>query len=91
MDLVLQAYVAQSGEDKPGRLDLGFRTFAIRQIRLFLFAGHDSRSSTICYAFHLLSLNPATLNHIRSEHDRVLGSDAEKAATLLEDYPKLLQ
>lgn len=90
MDLVLQAYIAQSGEQKPANLDPDFRTFAIRQIRLFVFTGHDSTSSTICYAFHLLSQNPDALKRIRSEHDRVLGSDVAKASTLLEEYPKLL-
>ncbi|KAL8697267.1 MAG: hypothetical protein Q9201_007209, partial [Fulgogasparrea decipioides] len=90
MDLVLQAYIAQSGEHKPAELDPDFRAFAIRQIRLFVFTGHDSTSSTICYAFHLLSQNPDALKRIRSEHDRVLGSDTTKASTLLEEYPKLL-
>lgn len=58
MDLVLQAYIAQSGDEKPKVFDPMFRDFAIRQIRLFLFTGHDSTSSTICYTFHLLSQNP---------------------------------
>lgn len=69
IDLVLQAYIAQSGEHKPERLDPEFRAFAIRQVRLFVFLGHDSTSSTICYALHLLSQNPDTLKRIRSEHD----------------------
>lgn len=90
MDLVLQAYIAQSGEQKPNMLDPGFRAFAIRQIRLFVFTGHDSTSSTICYTFHLLSQNPDALHRIRSEHDQVLGKDVSKASTLLEEHPKLL-
>ncbi|KAI4137964.1 MAG: hypothetical protein LQ341_004885, partial [Variospora aurantia] len=92
MDLVLQAYIAQSGsgDQKPKVLDPVFRDFAIRQIRLFLFTGHDSTSSTICYAFHLLSQNPDTLSRIRSEHDKVLGKDCSKASAGLEGNPKLL-
>ncbi|KAL8934630.1 MAG: hypothetical protein Q9216_005805, partial [Gyalolechia sp. 2 TL-2023] len=90
IDLVLQAYVAQSGEQKPAKLDPTFRTFAIRQIRLFVFAGHDSTSSTICYAFHLLSKNPAALQHIRAEHDRVFGKDLAQTSPLLATNPKLL-
>ena len=90
IDLVLQAYIAQSGESKPERLDPDFRTFAIRQIRLFVFLGHDSTSSTICYALHCLSQNPDALSRIRFEHDQVLGEDASNAPTLLEERPKLL-
>ena len=90
IDLVLQAYIAQSGESKPERLDPDFRTFAIRQIRLFVFLGHDSTSSTICYALHCLSQNPDALRRIRLEHDQVLGEDASNAPTLLEERPKLL-
>ena len=90
IDLVLQAYLAQSGKHKPERLDPEFRAFAIRQIRLFVFLGHDSTSSTICYALHLLSQNPDALNRIRAEHNQVLGTDVSKAPTLLEEQPKLL-
>ena len=90
IDLVLQAYLAQSSDYKSDALDATFRAFAIRQIRLFVFAGHDSTSSTICYAFHLLSQHPEALKRIRSEHDRLLGQDASRAAFLLEDNPKLL-
>ena len=90
IDLVLQAYIGQSGEYRPEKMDPEFRAFAIRQIRLFVFLGHDSTSSTICYALHLLSQNPDSLKRIRSEYDRVLGKDVTKAATLLEEQPKLL-
>lgn len=90
MDLVLQAYIAQSGEHKPETLDPEFRAFAIRQIRLFVFTGHDSTSSTICYALHLLSQNPDALNRIRSEHNQVLDLDLSKASTMLEENPQFL-
>ena len=90
IDLVLQAYISQSGEQMPKTLDSEFRAFAIRQIRLFVFTGHDSTSSTICYAFHLLSQNPDALNRIRFEHDQVLGKDVSKASLMLEEHLKLL-
>ena len=90
IDLVLQAYNAQSGEQEPRSLDPEFRAFAIRQIRLFVFLGHDSTSSTICYILHLLSQNPDALKRIRSEHDQVFGKDVSKASTMLESQPQLL-
>ena len=90
IDLVLQAYLTDAGKQQLEKLDPNFRAFAIRQIRLFVFTGHDSTSSTICYAFHLLSQNPDALHLIRSEHSEVLGKDLTEASTLLQQDPKLL-
>ena len=72
-------------------LDKGFRIFAIRQIRLFVFAGHDSTSSTICYIFYLLSANLEALSLLRAEHDKALGTDTAAAASLLESCPQLTE
>ena len=78
IDLILQAYATTSSSDGkiPECLDTEFRTFAIRQIRLFVFVGHDSTSSTICYIMHLLFGNPDKLHRIRKELDSVFqGAD----------------
>lgn len=92
IDLVLQAYM--SGPDKssslPGRLDAHFRAFAIRQIRLFIFAGYDSTGSVVCYCFHLLSKHPAVLSRLRAEHDKVLGPDPTAAAAKLTEDPRIV-
>lgn len=61
IDLVLQAYLSKDSNAMPDKLDPEFRAFAIRQIRLFVFVGHDSTSSTICYCLHLVSKNPDAL------------------------------
>ena len=72
IDLVMQAYMP--GDAKASRtLDTQFRSFAIHQIRLFVFAGHDSTSSTICYLLHLLSTTLDVLAKIISEHDTIFG------------------
>ncbi|KAI4129286.1 MAG: hypothetical protein LQ338_002295 [Usnochroma carphineum] len=89
IDLVIQAYTSQDKANLPENLDPLFREFAIRQIRLFFFAGHDSTSSTICYIFHLLSTNPSALARLRAEHDRVFGLDPSAASTLLSSKPHL--
>jgi cytochrome P450 len=63
-------------------MDAAFREGVITQIRLFLFAGHDTTSSTICYALYLLRKHPSCLRRIRAEHDAVLGPVAHAAARL---------
>jgi cytochrome P450 len=57
IDLALQEYL-KSSTQLPAKLDREFRAFAIRQIRLFIFAGYDSTGSVVCYCFHLLSKHP---------------------------------
>lgn len=58
IDLVLQNYMpGRMSLSSVDELDPDFRAFAISQIRLFIFVGHDSTSSTICYILHLLYTN----------------------------------
>ena len=89
IDLVLQAYLPEDTKNRPERLDPEFRAFAISQIRLFVFLGHDSTSSTICYIFHLLSKNPSTLAQLRAEHDKLLGTDLTAVPAMLKAQPHL--
>lgn len=96
IDLVLQGYISENQgprlkSDSPcDELDPSFRAFAISQIRLFVFAGHDSVSSTICYILHLLYTNPSTLSRIRHEHDRIFGTELPAIPSLLKANPHLL-
>lgn len=90
IDLVLQAYLDQPEAQKSNTLDPNFRSSAIAQIRVFLFAGHDSTSSTICYAFHMLSQHQEVLCRLRDEHNAILGAEVSKTPTLLIENPTLL-
>jgi hypothetical protein len=62
--LAIESYIQENKDtdlmEKP-KLVEHFARHAIHQIRLFLFAGNDSTSSTIVYIFHLLSQNPKAL------------------------------
>ena len=91
IDLVIQTYISQDKKELPEKLDPAFHLFAIRQIRTFLFAGHDSTSSRICYILHLLSKNPSSLAKLRAEHDRLLGPNLSAAASLLSSKPHLIK
>ncbi|KAK4569864.1 hypothetical protein LTR86_002833 [Recurvomyces mirabilis] len=92
IDLALDAYQAQqmgleegAVQHKAPVMDAEFRRQAIVQIRTFIFAGHDTTSSTIAYAFYELHRNPATLEHIRHEHDQILGPVSQTAKRLRDD------
>ncbi|TGO26122.1 hypothetical protein BPAE_0066g00480 [Botrytis paeoniae] len=89
IDLILQAEIAPDADVKPDKLDPDFKAFAIRQIRLFVFSGHDSLSSTICYIYHLLSKNVEAMRKVREEHDFVFGKQIDGASELLKTKPHL--
>ena len=90
MDLVLTAYLAENVERKPQDLDGTFKKFTMNQIKLFLFSGHDTTSSTVCYIFYILASNPTILARIRAEHTSVIGSDYVKAISVIRSDPFLL-
>ena len=91
IDLALDAYLAEHQQnDSSDTMDTTFQKFAISQMRTFVFAGHDSTSSTICYAFHLLSTYPLARSSLTAEHNRVLGPQLNQAALLISENPHLL-
>jgi cytochrome P450 len=91
IDLALDNYLAGEAKDSSlDTMDLTFRDFATSQLRTFVFAGHDSTSSTICYAFHLLSVHPNARRLLIAELDEVLGSDHTQAAAKISENPHVL-
>jgi cytochrome P450 len=92
IDLALSGYRSEgnSTRNDKGQMDAVFRTYARSQMELFIFAGHDTTSTTICYSWLLLSRNPQAMAKIRAEHDAVLGLDREKTASVLSENPALL-
>lgn len=77
IDLVLQVYLSENNGTKStascDQPDPDFSAFAISQIRLFVFVGHDSTSSTICYILDLLAAHADILAQVRQEMIRFLG------------------
>lgn len=88
IDLALQTYVANTPDIKGQQtLDPTFKKFALSQTKLFLFSGHDTTSSSICYVLYLLSVHQGALDRVRKEHNDVLGVDRRSS---LETDPFLI-
>jgi len=91
LDLALDAYQAELNQAEKGQekgqlaMDAEFKQGAITQIRTFIFAGHDTTSSTICYALYMLQKNPECLAKLRKEHDEVLGGVENTPNTIRQD------
>ena len=91
IDLALQAYLKDNPDiGSSGVIDPIFKDIAINQIKLFLFSGHDTTSSTICYILYLLSVYPDNLSRLQTEHDDVFGPDFSQAAARISHDPYLL-
>ncbi|PWY68371.1 cytochrome P450 [Aspergillus eucalypticola CBS 122712] len=92
LTLALEAYLENKNEEitEATQLDDRFAEYVTYQIRLFLFAGTDTTSSSIAYVYHLLSKHPEALARVRQEHDHIFGPDPSAAALQLREQPSLL-
>lgn len=91
VSLALNSYLDEESTIKRAQgMDATFKEFARSQIKVFLFAGHDTTASTICYIYHLLSRNPTALEQVRAEHDTVFGKDLTRTTSLITSNPHLL-
>ena len=90
IDLALQTYTAGKPKDGLDGMDATFKKFAMSQVKLFLFSGHDTTSSSICYVFYLLATHQSALDSVRKEHDAVFGSHLKQRKSKLEQEPFLI-
>ncbi|MCJ1437488.1 hypothetical protein MMC27_006875 [Xylographa pallens] len=92
IDLALDTYLLGEGLDEKSvrPMDDTFKTMSMNQIKLFLFAGHDTTSSTLCYIYYLLQKNPKTQQKLFAELDDVFGTDLTKTAGLITEHPHVL-
>ena len=96
IDLALSTYTADNPPASPtdakpaGAIDPFFKQICMSQIKLFLFSGHDTTSSALCFHLYLLAQHPSILTRLRAEHDAVLGPDPSLAASRISASPHLL-
>ncbi|KAE9376613.1 cytochrome P450 [Stipitochalara longipes BDJ] len=94
IDLALDEYTQQQKEEDIARSDHGidkaFKANAIDQMKSFIFAGHDTTSSTMAYAYLLLSQHPKELEKARAELDGVFGTDYSQTGDLIKQNPNLV-
>jgi hypothetical protein len=79
-----------SPASKAPRVDPKFLDMAISQLKIFIFAGHDTTASTVSFAYSRLYRHRDVLAKIRAEHDEVLGRETSQALARLTENPNLL-
>lgn len=93
--LAAQAYISEVRPQilmagKANSIDSVYLNTAIAQLKIFIFAGHDTTASTLSFAYSRLYRDAAVLTKVRAEHDEVLGPDPSQAAARLAENPSLL-
>jgi cytochrome P450 len=90
--LALSDYLKQlqSRNDAEGVLDPSFIEHATRQMRVFLFAGHDTTTSILVYTYHMLAKHPKIAQKVRDEHSAIIDPDPQNVAERLRDNPTVL-
>ena len=87
--LAAKTYVEESGSSKSAT-DAKFIDMTVNQLKMFIFAGHDTTATALCYCYHLLHTHPKSLAAVRAELDEVLGSDVSQAEAVICESPHLL-
>lgn len=70
--------------------DESFIEVLISNLKSFMFAGHDTMASTLCFILKCLEENQDCLTKLRNEHDLVFGKDIDSTGNLLQRSPHLL-
>ncbi|KAK8091447.1 cytochrome P450 [Apiospora hydei] len=91
ISLAMDQYLAEAGETEQ-LFKATFKRLVIPQLRMFLYAGHDTTSSTLLYCYYLLSTHPEELKKVRTEHDKVFGTNIshEHLYEIIAEDPALL-
>ncbi|KAK3323730.1 cytochrome P450 [Cercophora scortea] len=92
ISLATKAYLSDPALDakKSTQIDAEFLNVLISQLKIFMFAGHDTTATTLSFAYHLLHTNPSTLAALRAEHTSVFGPDPSTASSQIALNPALL-
>ena len=91
VNLALSEYLEKQPRSNAVRsMDADFKRFAVSQMKVFILAGHDTTSSTLCYVYHTLSRNPLALQRVRAEHDDVFSSDITQTKAAITANPHAL-
>ncbi|KAI0129584.1 cytochrome P450 [Xylariales sp. AK1849] len=91
VSLAVKSYVSEGhAHSGRGAISTEFVDSVVKNIKMFLFAGHDTTATTLASTFSALSRHPEKIAKLRQEHDAVLGSDPTKAAERITADPTVL-
>ncbi|GJC77269.1 cytochrome P450 monooxygenase aflN [Colletotrichum liriopes] len=90
IDLALKPVTGTVDEEKVPPMDQLFIDTVVSQLKLFMFAGHDTTATALCWVLHCIAKSPEVGRKLRAEHDEILGKDPAEASATLRQSPHLL-
>ncbi|KAK0611389.1 cytochrome P450 [Immersiella caudata] len=91
VDLAVQEFLQEDlTESSKVKVDDAFIDIVLAQLKTFIFAGHDTTSTSICWTIHCLAKFPSEAVKVRAEHDAVLGTNLEEALSRIRTSPHVL-
>ncbi|KAF4943617.1 hypothetical protein FSARC_14877 [Fusarium sarcochroum] len=71
--LAINMYLKDKGNapDNSNEIDPDYLSYAVENIKMFLFAGHDTTATTLCYCYYYLHQHPDVLEKLRGEHNDI--------------------
>jgi cytochrome P450 len=79
-----------TNQDEPALQNNKFINAIVAQLKIFMFAGHETTAGILCYLYHILCSNPTILDTMRREHDSVFGLDLAMTPAKIKLNPILL-
>lgn len=90
MDLAILSIQKEKRDGNDIEKDPLFVDNILQNMKAFLFAGHDTTATTICWVFKLLEENPECLATLRREQDEKLGPNPDDAPDVILKSPHIL-
>ncbi|KAF2663601.1 cytochrome P450 [Microthyrium microscopicum] len=81
LDVAFKTYNDEYKLDNSAGMDASFRQMTIDQIRTFVFAGHDTISTTIAMLFYFLHHNPSVRDSLIAELNAVFPATSSNPST----------
>lgn len=88
--LLINEVVRESGNGDIDRVRQTVKKAMSSQLRVFLFAGHDTSSSALTYCYYLLSTHPTALDLLLTEHNTIFGNHPGDALAQIQSDPHKL-
>lgn len=89
LDIVAKTWQSQE-QNKREKDKNPFFDSMLQNVKIFMLAGHDTTTATICYALEILARHPAELEKLRAEHDSVFGKDLGNVQDIIQSSPEKL-
>jgi len=91
VDLAVREFLQEdAGKGNQAKVDDAFIDIVLSQLKIFVFAGQDVTSTSICWAIHCLAKYPSAAAKVRAEHDTILGTNLDDVVPKLQASPHLL-